>query len=119
MSIDVGSDPVPPPVDRRAVTTLHGTPVNELRVKQAAQPTGMHDDYIVLTKAEREKGFVRPVRTSYTHFRCGASTRMGLDLSETWARDVSFYSKTFCCTCGDHFPVAEFVWDGTDEVLGT
>jgi hypothetical protein len=33
-----------------------------------------------------------------------------------------FYSGTFCCGCGTHFPVGEtgeFVWDGTNEKVGT
>lgn len=29
--------------------------------------TGMHRDYWILSQAERAKGFVRPVRTSYMH----------------------------------------------------
>ena len=49
------------------ITTLHGTPVDELREQQANQPVGMHADYIVLTEEERAKGFVRPVRRTYKH----------------------------------------------------
>jgi hypothetical protein len=46
--------------------------------------------------------------------RCGMTTTMGRALSETYARDPHFYGSTFCCTCGGHFPVAEFTWeDGT------
>jgi hypothetical protein len=47
---------------------------------------------------------------------------MGLALSETYARDPKFYSGTFCCNCHDHFPVGEegeFIWDGTNERVGT
>jgi hypothetical protein len=48
---------------------------------------------------------------------CGTKTTMGQALSETYARDPGFYSGTFCCHCGKHFPVGEageFVWeDGT------
>lgn len=53
------------PVDREDIATLHGTPVDELRRQQAAQPTGQYADYIVLSDAERAKGFVRPVRDNY------------------------------------------------------
>jgi hypothetical protein len=63
--------PIPPDampvVDRTAVTTLHGTPVEAVREQHAAQPTGQHADYIVLTDAERAKGHVRPVRDAYVH----------------------------------------------------
>jgi len=115
-------DVAPPPVDRSQQTTLHGTPVDELREKQAAQPTGMHDDYIVLTAAERAKGFVRPVRRSYKHEKCGAVTTMGRELAETYARDPKFYNATYCCKCGAHFPVGadgEFVWVDGGSKVGT
>lgn len=50
---------------------------------------------------------------------CGAVTKMGRELSETYARNPKFYGATFCVGCGKHFPVAEFVWDGTDEKVGS
>lgn len=53
---------------------------------------------------------------------CGVVTTMGQALAETYARDPSFYSGTFCAGCGAHFPVGEegeFVWDGTSEKVGT
>lgn len=53
---------------------------------------------------------------------CGVVTTMGQTLAETYARDPYFYSGTFCCGCGTHFPVGpdgEFVWDGTNERVGT
>ena len=53
---------------------------------------------------------------------CGTVTTMGQTLAETYARDPFFYSGTFCCGCGAHFPVGEngeFVWDGTNERVGT
>lgn len=53
---------------------------------------------------------------------CGTVTTMGQSLAETYARDPNFYGATFCCGCGAHFPVGEtgeFVWDGTDERVGT
>lgn len=112
----------PPPVDRSQQTTLHGTPLDELRAKQDAQPTGQHDDYIVLTAEERAKGFVRPVRDSYIHEKCGSLTRMGRALSETYARDPKFYTATFCCRCNAHFPVGEhgeFVWDREGTKVGS
>lgn len=53
---------------------------------------------------------------------CGTLTTMGLALSETYARNPSFYGSTYCCGCHKHRPVGaagEFVWDGTDERVGT
>lgn len=54
---------------------------------------------------------------------CGGVTTMGDALAETYARDPGFYSGTFCCHCGKHYPVGdrgEFLWiDGSDERVGT
>lgn len=83
---------------------------------------GQQRDYVVLAEEERAKGFVRPVRRSYVHAKCGAITTMGQTLAETYAREPAFYSGTFCATCRAHFPVGEdgeFVWAGTDEKVGT
>jgi hypothetical protein len=83
--------------------------------------TGMQQDYVVLAEEERAKGFVRPVRRSYRHLTCGTVTKMAQTIAETYARDPGFYSGTFCCGCGAHFPVGadgQFVWDGTDEKVG-
>ena len=85
-------------------------------------PGGQHKNYWVLSEAERAKGFVRPVRHSYRHEKCGTVTTMGRALAETYAREPGFYGATFCCGCGAHFPVGEqgeFVWEGSTEKVGT
>lgn len=53
---------------------------------------------------------------------CGAVTTMGQAIAETYARDPHFYGATFCARCSKHLPVGaqgEFVWDGSDERVGT
>ena len=50
---------------------------------------------------------------------CGAVTTMAQAIAETYARQPSYYGSTFCCHCGKHFPVEEFVWDGTNERVGS
>lgn len=85
-------------------------------------PDGMQEAYLVLSDEELAKGFVRPLRTSYVHLSCGAITYMGLAIAETYARDPHFYGGTYCARCRDHYPVGEhgqFVWDGTDQKVGT
>jgi len=78
------------------------------------KPGPQAEVYLVLSQAERAKGFVRPVRQKYIHDKCGSLTTMGLALSETYARNPKFYGATYCCACQAHFPVAEFKWeDGT------
>lgn len=84
--------------------------------------TGQQKGYIVLSAEERAKGFIRPVRDTYLHLKCGTETKMGRSIAETYARDPFFYGGTFCCHCRAHFPVGdagEFVWYGTDVKVGT
>lgn len=97
-----------------ALCTTNGKPVDEVRAAQT-NDVGQHDGYIVLCPDERAKGFVRPCRSAYKHNTCGSITRMGQALSETYARDPTFYGSTFCVECNKHLPVNEFVWtvDGT------
>jgi len=40
-------------------------------------------------------------------------------LAETYARDNKFYGATYCTGCEKHLPVEEFLWDGTDEKVGS
>ena len=103
------------------VTLTDGSPVRPDH-REIDPATGMQKAYVVLSDEERAKGFVRPVRDSYVHDACGVTTRMGRALAETYAREPSFYSGTFCVGCGSHFPVGaagQFKWAGTDERVGT
>ena len=50
---------------------------------------------------------------------CGTVTTMGHAIAETYARDPKIYGGTFCCGRGKHLPVDEFVWEGTNERVGT
>ena len=72
------------------------------------EKSGQQKAYLVLSDAERARGFVRPVCQSYTHLKCGGVTTMGLAIAETYARDPLFYGGTFCCICGSHFRLREF-----------
>lgn len=90
-------------------------------VDDPATPVAQHAAYLVLSEEERAKGFVRPVRTTYTHQVCGTDTSMGRALAETYARDPHFYGATYCVHCRGHFRVGEageFVWAGTDLKVG-
>jgi hypothetical protein len=156
------------------IKTIFGTPIGEHR--EIDPSTGLQKDYIILTEAERAKGFVRPVRLSYRHVGppppkyflrdltpeekeryakekyvkyeeyprpnpsgssvvgrfytqedlnrrgCGTVTKMGLGIAETYARDPSFYTSTYCAKCLTHLPIGadgEFVWYDTNERVGT
>lgn len=128
------SDEQTPP----ALCTTNGKPVAEVRANQTNE-TGQHEGYIVLCPDERAKGFVRPYRDAYKHAGkltqlvddeeqpthlvrvggCGTVTTMGRALSETYARQPSFYSHTFCVSCNRHLPVSEFVWTADGLQVGS
>lgn len=99
-----------------------------------SEPVPQAEVYLVLSAAERAKGFVRPVRRVYIHVGpgghevdpedpakhgrtgagCGRATTMSVELAETYARDPKFYGATYCVGCHKHLRIAEFVWeDGT------
>ena len=99
-------------------TLTDGTPVTPDH-RDINPSTGQQKGYVVLSAEERAKGFVRPVRDSYVHLKCGTVTKMGRSIAETYARQPNFYSGTFCVHCRVHLPLAEFRWDGTDEVVGS
>jgi len=105
----------------QSTTLTDGSPVT-LDHREIDPATGLQKGYVVLSADERAKGFVRPVRQSYVHDKCGAVTTMNQALAETYARQPSFYTGTFCVGCRAHFPVGaagEFTWDGTQEKVGT
>lgn len=84
-----------------------------------AEPTGQAEVYLVLSDADRARGFVRPVRRTYVHDVCGVATTMGQAIAETYARQPTFYGSTFCVRCQMHKPVGpdgEFTWDDGTKV---
>lgn len=99
------------------------------RLRQS-RDDGQNEAYIVLSEAERAKGFVRPVRRKYVHEYmfdgsdvpivqtstkgmggCGALTVMAQEIAETYARDPHYYGETYCVGCKTHLPVGQFHWD--------
>jgi hypothetical protein len=80
---------------------------------------GQNVAYLVLSTAEIAKGYVRPLRQKYVHNTCGVVTSMNLTIAETYARQPTFYGSTFCCECAAHYPVGQFSWDGTADVVGS
>lgn len=128
------------PVDHDNQQLVSGAPVPKDWSHTELKENGQQKDYIVLSPEERAKGFVRPVRRSYIHAGkiavdakeegreplriraggCGTETRMSQEIAETYARDPKFYNGTFCCGCGKHFPLDQFVWkDAPDEQVGS
>ena len=83
------------------------------------EPRPQQDVYLVLSKEERKKGFVRPYRDAYKHDACGSVTTMGLELSATYARQPTFYGSTYCVHCQMHKPVSEFTWIADGERVGS
>jgi hypothetical protein len=101
-----------------------------------SSPVPQNEKYLVLSEEERSKGFVRPLRTAYIHVGtnpevkgtiliklssdgCGTRTEMSRAIAETYARNPKFYGATYCCGCRMHRPLAEFIWEGTTEIVGS
>lgn len=97
------------------ITTDKNTPC----LIEGQKEEGQNECYLVLPQEEIDKGYIRPYRDSYIHTICGVNTKMGHSLSETYARNPKFYNRTFCVGCNTHFPVDEFLWDGTNEKVGS
>jgi hypothetical protein len=131
------AEAIPVDYSQCTISGHEGAPVTEDH-KEINAATGQQNGYVVLTAAERAKGFVRPVRRTYIHAGkppdgqsfeypirkvfaggCGTRTTCSQDIAETYARDPGFYSGTFCCSCRAHFPLEQFVWEGTTEQVGT
>lgn len=89
------------------------TDPNEPRLTHGvdADPTPQAPVYLILSDAERAKGFVRTVRRTYVHTVCGTATTMDQYIAETYARDPKFYGATYCVACQKHLPVEEFEWE--------
>lgn len=159
----------PKPVDMSDTVMTDGSPVtnDHWDLKKGGQQKG----YMVLSEAERVKGYVRPVRVSYIHVGlpwpryplrdltenekddyaeygyikfevypdseapktgeywtqaridavgkgCKKLTIMHRSIAETYARSPGFYGETFCSTCKEHLPVAEFTWAPPPGVTG-
>ena len=121
---------------KKAKTTLtDGSPVTADH-RDIDPATGQQKGYVVLSEEEHAKGFVRPLRNAYIHTgknpemagsvlikadagACGTRTRMSAPIAETYARDPKFYSGTFCAGCSQHFPLEQFRWEGSTEVVGS
>lgn len=62
---------------------------------------------------------VNQIEESGHYGGCNGLTTMNRAIAETYARDPNFYTGTFCVHCQQHFPLDQFVWDGTDEQVGS
>src|SRR6185312_12812982 len=81
-------------------------------------PVAQAPVYLVMTEAERNSGFVRPLRDSYVHEICGSTTTMSREIAETYAAQPTHYGSTYCCACRKHRPVGadgEFYWVERDN----
>ena len=89
--------------------------INDLGLNKIKE-NGQQESYLVLSDEEKAKGFVRLVRRSYIHKKCGGLTTIHQSIAETYARDPYFYGGTFCTNCGDHFDLVkdgerQFHWE--------
>lgn len=106
---------VVPPVPVTGTTT----DPNDPRLHQTC-PNGQAEVYLVLPEEElKSDASERPLRSRYVHGKCGGVTSVGGKIALTFAKDPTFYDTTFCCHCLAQFPVADFTWEGTTDVVGS
>jgi hypothetical protein len=81
-------------------------------IKFEAYPAGSHGNGRVWLQADLDR----------IDKGCGTVTSMPRPIAETYAANPGYYGSTFCCGCGKYLPVGakgEFVWDGTNDRVGT
>ena len=100
-------------------TLTDGNPIPDDYSHTELKDNGQQKGYVVLSEEDRTKGFIRELRFEYKHLTCGSITRMSQAIAETYAIEPKFYSGTFCIGCKKHFPLSEFVWKDTEEVVGS
>lgn len=61
----------------------------------------------------------RPLRDTYRHRACGASTTITHAEAQIFARFPTFFDVTYCARCRANLPVREFVWSGTLIPVGS
>ena len=106
---------VVPPVPTTGTTADPADP----RLHQTC-PNGQAEVYLVLPEEElKSDASERPLRSRYVHGKCGGVTSVGGKIALTFAKDPTFYDTTFCCHCLAQFPVADFTWEGTTDVVGS
>ena len=97
------------------------TPKYPLRDLTDEEKMNYRDKYVkfeVYPESEKFKGSFW-TQEELDNNGCGTETTMGLKIAETYARNPKFYGGTFCCECGKHLPLKEFVWKDTDQIVGS
>ena len=75
-----------------------------------------------LNAVDAEKRYVRPHRNAVQHVRNGKKcpvTILRADQADFHARQPGVINTITCSTCRVVSPASEFVWNGTDEVVGS
>lgn len=58
-----------------------------------------------------------PESRSYRHVKCGEETVVSGQSFETVSNPMSSMEQTYCSSCEQMFPIAEFVWSDTEETI--
>jgi TPR repeat protein len=76
-------------------------------------------DAAAVPPADGDAGDLAGVPAVYRHRACGAVTRVPAEIIRSYLRNPYLYSadRAFCCGCGEHFPLREYVWTETGEDL--
>ncbi len=58
-----------------------------------------------------------PESRAYRHQQCNTETVVAGQSFETMSHPLSDVNRTWCSTCNDFFPIAEFAWTDTNETI--
>lgn len=96
-------------------------PLRDLTETEKADNQGLgYEKYEAFPESESPRVGKYWTKKELENKGCGVVTTMSGPLAETYARDPGFYGGTFCCGCGTHYPVNQFIWEGSnDERVGS
>lgn len=97
-------------------------PVGPVRDTTDEERSRYGNDFVVFEEVGEGGRFWTRAELQRVGKGCGIVTKMSTAIAETYAAMPNFYGATFCAGCRTHLPVGdrgEFVWEGTEERVGT
>jgi hypothetical protein len=116
---DPKSPPSPPQPPQDAPPPAPG-PATSKPAPKAPDASQAAPDPWGRTPDDLAKGYQRPYRDAVLHARCGTLVVLRQDVAREFARSPGVLWTVQCPHCKTgRYPVGEFKWQGTDDVVGT
>ena len=95
------------------------TKISNHQVKEKKTYEQYSPNAVFVADHQKEQGYIRPLRYTCFHVSCQGTTTMTPEVASAFATNPQFHRSTYCCKCAQQFPVSQFLWSGSDTVLGT